>query len=151
MTPLSDFQRRFDYHFWAIDTLIDALSNDEAHASARGYLAHALVADHIWFSRIKTVPLEDVVLLPDLGIEEMCRLVDGNRQICASILPQVDPDAIIHYTSTKGRDYKSSVGDVLNHILLHSMYHRGQVATALRALDTAPPVTDYIAWVRAID
>ena len=35
-------------------------------------------------------------------------------------------------------------------VVMHSEHHRAQVAMRLRALGGAPPVTDYIIWVRDV-
>jgi len=40
------------------------------------------------------------------------------------------------------------VGDILTHVLLHSAYHRGQIAVDLRAAGLTPAYTDYIHAVR---
>ena len=50
---------------------------------------------------------------------------------------------LIGYTTTTGTGFQSTVGDILNHALLHGMYHRGQAGSDLRAAGTAPPATDY--------
>ena len=36
----------------------------------------------------------------------------------------------------------------IQHVLFHSMYHRGQVVTLLRQLGEVPPQTDLIAYYR---
>jgi uncharacterized damage-inducible protein DinB len=40
------------------------------------------------------------------------------------------------------------VRDALMQVAMHSEHHRAQIAMRLRALGGAPPVTDYIIWVR---
>jgi uncharacterized damage-inducible protein DinB len=40
-----------------------------------------------------------------------------------------------------------TVVDTVLQVVLHSTYHRGQVATRIRELGGAPPLTDFIAWV----
>jgi uncharacterized damage-inducible protein DinB len=52
------------------------------------------------------------------------------------------------YTNTKGEDWANTVGDILTHVLLHSAYHRGQVAAEVRAAGLTPALTDYIHAVR---
>ena len=44
---------------------------------------------------------------------------------------------------------KISVRQALTQAAMHSHYHRGQNATRLRELGGAPPLTDYIIWLRA--
>jgi uncharacterized damage-inducible protein DinB len=38
----------------------------------------------------------------------------------------------------------------IQHVLFHSMYHRGQVVTLLRQLGEVPPQTDLIAYYRSV-
>ena len=40
-----------------------------------------------------------------------------------------------------------SVGETMLQIPLHSLYHRGQINTRLRAVGGEPPRVDYIVWV----
>ncbi|MEW6128653.1 MAG: DinB family protein [Acidobacteriota bacterium] len=42
---------------------------------------------------------------------------------------------------------KTTIGETAMQVVLHSMYHRGQVNARLRALGAEPPMTDYIAWI----
>ena len=52
------------------------------------------------------------------------------------------------YQTTKGIEYRTPVGDVLMHLVLHSSYHRGQVAAAVREAGGKPAVTDYVVYLR---
>jgi uncharacterized damage-inducible protein DinB len=40
------------------------------------------------------------------------------------------------------------VADVLTHVAMHGVYHRGQIAGAVRAANGTPAYTDYIQAVR---
>ena len=55
-----------------------------------------------------------------------------------------DPARTISYTNSKGETWRSTVGDILLHVVLHSAYHRGQVASQVRAGGGAPASTDFI-------
>ena len=41
----------------------------------------------------------------------------------------------------------ATVGESLLQVVLHTTYHRGQVATRVRESGGEPPLTDFIAWV----
>lgn len=41
----------------------------------------------------------------------------------------------------------TTLADTVLQVVLHSTYHRGQVATRIKELGAAPDVTDFIAWV----
>jgi len=44
-------------------------------------------------------------------------------------------------------DARFSLGEVMLQVVMHSQYHRGQNATALRDLNSDPPLTDFIVWL----
>jgi len=52
------------------------------------------------------------------------------------------------YKTTKGIEYRTPVGDILMHLVLHSAYHRGQVAAAIREAGGKPAPTDYVVYAR---
>lgn len=41
------------------------------------------------------------------------------------------------------RGYEYALGELIQHLLNHSTYHRGQVALLLRQLGQSPPATDF--------
>ena len=40
-----------------------------------------------------------------------------------------------------------TLGESILQVAMHSAYHRGQLATDIRALGGEPPLTDYVAWL----
>jgi len=46
-----------------------------------------------------------------------------------------------------GDPVAATLADTLRQVVLHSIYHRGQVNTCLRRLGAEPPLVDYIVWV----
>jgi len=59
-------------------------------------------------------------------------------------LAESDLAGSIEYRNSKGERWQSSVADVLTHVLLHGSYHRGQIASAVRAAGGIPAYTDFI-------
>jgi uncharacterized damage-inducible protein DinB len=54
----------------------------------------------------------------------------------------------VAYRNTKGEFWTSTAGDILTHLVLHSSYHRGQIAAAIREAGGDPAYTDFIHAVR---
>ena len=54
----------------------------------------------------------------------------------------------IEYRNSKGEPWTSRVEDVLTHVIMHSAYHRGQIAMEMRASGKEPAYTDFIHAVR---
>ncbi|MGA7513237.1 MAG: DinB family protein, partial [Candidatus Sulfotelmatobacter sp.] len=65
-----------------------------------------------------------------------------------SQLPPVGLMETVVYKNTKGEPWTSTVEDIVTHVLLHSAYHRGQIATLVRASGEQPAYTDFIHAVR---
>jgi len=50
--------------------------------------------------------------------------------------------------NSKGETWSSQVNDVLLHVITHSAYHRGQIASDMRAAGLTPAYTDFIHAIR---
>jgi uncharacterized damage-inducible protein DinB len=50
-------------------------------------------------------------------------------------LETLDPESLaegVGYRNTKGEFWTSTMGDILTHVIIHSAYHRGQIASAVQ-------------------
>jgi uncharacterized damage-inducible protein DinB len=54
--------------------------------------------------------------------------------------------ARISYENARGERWEYSLGHMMQHIVNHSTYHRGQVVTLLRQLGQTPPPTDFLVY-----
>jgi uncharacterized damage-inducible protein DinB len=66
-------------------------------------------------------------------------------------LTNLSPDDLekqIDYRNSKGEAWSSRVDDVLTHVVMHSAYHRGQIALEMREAGLQPAYTDFIHGVR---
>ncbi len=50
----------------------------------------------------------------------------------------------ISYINFKSQNWRYPLARMLQHVVNHSTYHRGQVATMLRQLGAAPVSTDFL-------
>lgn len=149
---LASFRRRFAYHGWAITVLAEAVTDAGRHAEARHVLAHAVAADAVWLRRLRGASSDGMAIWPTLSADA---IRDRARTVAAEVIAFLASsgdgplDGSIVYHNSKGVRYETAIRDVLDHLLLHGSYHRGQVARALRLAGDEPPSTDYITWVRA--
>jgi len=68
----------------------------------------------------------------------------------ATRLDEAELARTIEFPVPAWKDFHPSVRDALMQVVMHSEHHRAQVAMRLRTLGGAPPVTDYIIWVRDV-
>jgi uncharacterized damage-inducible protein DinB len=113
--------------------------------------AHILNAESLWLGRIvgETGPLP----WDERTLDECDRLVEQNQAAYARFLdsPLADDDwRMIDYRTTDGTPYRTSLRDILQHVLMHGCYHRGQIASAVKAEGGEPAMTDLIFYIREV-
>jgi uncharacterized damage-inducible protein DinB len=145
------FEKLFRHMKWADARVLESLrtASDLLKAILDLY-CHVLGSEHVWLSRIRG-ETPAFAVWPSLTFEECARLASENaasyERILAVVTP-VDFNRAITYRNSAGDQYTSSLEDILTHVAMHGSYHRGQIATALRASGETPVPTDYIAFAR---
>jgi uncharacterized damage-inducible protein DinB len=106
-------------------------------------ISHILNAQNIWTSRIfATVPQFERLQVH--SSEALKGISEKNTTDLRLILDTQPLDKEIHYSTAAGDRYINTVEEILYHVVNHSTYHRGQVATLLRQAGIDPPVTDLV-------
>ena len=106
-------------------------------------LSHTLNAQKIWNDRIQG-KTDTVQVWKDYNIEELESVENKNFQETLEILENEDLERIVQYKNSKGESYQNSVKDIIFHIINHSTYHRGQIATEFRKQKIDPIVSDFV-------
>lgn len=158
-----DLRLLIDYNYWARDRVLEAVSAitseqfirpmGNSFSSVRDTVAHICAAERIWITRLKGEKLQ--------GIEKPHRLpdIDTSRKEWAELeaeireqLARLGSEAVertIEYQDLRGNDQSDVLWQMLQHMVNHGTYHRGQITTMLRQLDAAPPKSmDLIAFYR---
>lgn len=146
MDLLDHFRRQFIYDSWANREVARALSNAGPEPRSLQLLAHILSAERLWLERIKGQQ-QSVAVWPDFAIERCKQEVEDIASAWNAYVSQLSLDRLsgsVHYKNSKGEEWASSVQDILTHVLLHSAYHRGQIASQMRAKGNQPAYTDFI-------
>lgn len=109
--------------------------------------SHLLNAHQIWNSRIETTPVAVGVweLRP---VRDLRNIDEANYEQTTRILHTFDLNDTIGYANTRGQLFGNRVQDILFHVINHSTYHRGQIATEFKQQGLEPMVTDYIFYKR---
>ena len=113
-------------------------------------MAHILSAEKLWLERMRRVP-QSVAVWPGSTLEECEGLAAEMAVAWKEYLTKLAPEGFeetIEYKNSKGEAWTSRVEDVLTHVIMHSAYHRGQIAMEMRAAGMEPAYTDYIHAVR---
>jgi uncharacterized damage-inducible protein DinB len=152
LDPLEHIRRLWEHAFWADSVILDALRADPAPVpEALREFAHILGAEETWLARLLRRPPRAAVWPEGLSTEDLARLrerTEAEYRACLASLRPADLDSGVPYTNSAGRDFTSSVADILLQALLHGQYHRGKVSLLLRQAGRPPVALDYIAFVR---
>ena len=149
---LADYLRRqFAYNAWANQEVMAAIRAGGYDTSrSLQLLSHVLAAEQLWLDRLKqvqqTIPVWPE---PDLAwcvgkVAELKRRWSEYLELATS----ADLSQTISYKNSKGESWTSTILDVLTHVILHSAYHRGQIASHMRERGVTPAYTDFIHAVR---
>jgi uncharacterized damage-inducible protein DinB len=144
--------RLFTYDAWANREVLKSF-----HAAARvppkavQVFAHVLSAGRLWYQRIQGLP-QTFPVWPDLTLEQCQSQATEVANLWGDFFRVLPPDAlsrIVNYKNTQGQAWTSSVGDILQHVIIHSEHHRGQIAAEMRAAGNIPALTDFIHAARS--
>ena len=150
MTPCRRVARLFLYDAWANAETLESVDLAGAPPAALRLIAHVAAAERLWKTRIDGGGAP-VVVWPAWSVarcrEEMGAVAeDWSRYVAA--LGAAEAARAVAYVNSKGEPWTTTVDDILAHVVLHSSYHRGQVAYVLRAGGAEPAYTDYAHCVR---
>ncbi|WP_159799021.1 DinB family protein [Flavobacterium sp. MK4S-17] len=143
------FKELFGYTFNFNDKVINSLKNSNAAMPEKAVklLNHTINAHEVWNARIlgETCTTGIWEVHP---YESLADINKANYNKSLTILDNYGLDTVINYTNSKGDSFQNTLQDILFHIVNHSTYHRGQIATDSKENGITPLVTDYIFYKR---
>lgn len=146
MNGLSLLRRMFVHGAWANQAAVAAVRAAGGPPEPLRLLAHIAGAERLWLSRLDRAAAP-LAVWPSLTIDECATELAAVAAAWAERLAEWDDGALaatVSYVNSRGEPWISTVADVLTHVALHSSYHRGQIATAMRAAGAEPAYTDFI-------
>jgi uncharacterized damage-inducible protein DinB len=151
MELLAYLRKLYEYDAWANREVASAL-RAAAQPPARSVrlLAHVVGTEWVWRSRILP-DSKKMAVWPELTVEQIEREAEGLRDAWQSYLAKLTSGRLAEtasYSNSKGEHFSSQLGDILMHVVMHSAYHRGQIAADMRGSGLEPVYTDFIHAVR---
>jgi uncharacterized damage-inducible protein DinB len=158
-----DAWKLVDYHYWARDRMcvaLEALTPEQYNSdlgnsfrSVRDTVVHLYAAEWVWYSRwIGNSPtaFPNPDDFPDLdAIRKPWESQEKKLRLFVGSLGTEGMDRIFEYKSFKGDPYRSVFWHMLQHVVNHATFHRGQVTTMIRQLGGTPPKSqDLITYYR---
>jgi uncharacterized damage-inducible protein DinB len=151
MSLVEYLRRQFAYDAWANREVFAAIGvNGGSDERSMRLLAHILSAERLWLERITEQP-QSLPVWPKPDLAQCETQIAELASLWREFLKDADDSGLSHavsYKNSKGEPWTSTLQDILTHVLMHSAYHRGQIASHMRERGNAPAYTDFIHAVR---
>jgi uncharacterized damage-inducible protein DinB len=136
----------------SLETVPEEGRSSEPYRKAVNLMGHIAAARRTWLHRIDpTIDRPAAIFPTDVTLEGVRPELEAVERAWTDYLGRLtDEEATrsISYRTSEGAWYRSAVADVLMQTYGHSLYHRGQIATLVRAAGGQPAMTDFIFWTR---
>ena len=147
---IDDIKFLFEYDRWANARVFEAVDTltEEQFASLRETLAHIVGVEWIWFQRCNGVNPSATPQWMDKPTRDVLRAelrtIERDWQEYVAALHDDDLARVIEYVRLAGEPGSRKLVHLLQHVVNHSTYHRGQVATRTRQAGGTPIETDFL-------
>ena len=140
----------FAYDDWANrETLASLEHAAKPSQRAKKLMAHIVAAEWLWIRRM-VGRAQRTAVWPELSFAECRRqlalLQKEWQKFFADHASKLAAE--FSYKNSSGENWSNQMQDALMHVVMHSAYHRGQIAAEVRAAGGEPAYTDYIHAVR---
>ena len=159
---LDDIRTLIEYNYWSNHRALDACAKLSAEQftrdlgnsfpSVRDTLAHILAAEWIWHERWQgrsPQGLPPGTDFPDLAtIRTRWEKVEGDIRKFVAGLDEKALARVQEYRLVSGAASSQPYWQMIQHMVNHGSYHRGQITMMLRILGAKPVGTDLITFYR---
>lgn len=148
MNSLEQLRDSFLYNDWANRRLIFAL-RDAPSKRALELMAHLLITEREYYERLYGKDSTGFDFWPYLTRAECSELSIENSENFNRLLSKFEEEGLdirASYKTSEGETRLHTFRDILQHILFHSMNHRGQINLVLSSEGYSPVLIDYIIY-----
>ena len=150
----------YAYNRWANDRTLSSVADlnmeeftrkfSVSFGSVQGTLAHILGVEWLYLQRWRgTFPtsLPKGEEFPDIAhLRSYWQSILSDQANFLDNLTEEKLGEELSYVNMSGHKYTYPLADIMQHVVNHSTYHRGQVVSLLRVLDKKPLATDYLLY-----
>lgn len=159
---LGDLRTLYAFNAWARARMLDAVAQlDESayrkplgnsFSSVHATLVHILGTEDIWLRRwCGETPADPASPDAFRSFDEVRRRWEELEAVLQRFLAELTEGEVlrvVRYRDTRGNEQATPLWQMMQHVVNHSTYHRGQVTTMLRQLGATPVATDLIHYYR---
>lgn len=151
-------QELIRYNTWANTRLLESVSGLDAdrftrvlggsYPSIQSTLVHMVWVEWLWLRRWQGQSPRELFAPADFptvaDVAARWTAVRAEQDAFARSLSPDDLQRVIRYTNREGETWEYTLWRMIEHLVNHSTYHRGQVTNMLRMLSLAPAPTDFL-------
>ena len=155
-----DLMALFAYDRWANAKMLDACRKLTAEqyvaepvpgwSSVRSTVSHIALATEVNLRTLADGPDDCMPTEADLAtVDDTAQLLERSYRRFEELRPTLTPERLntVLTLRRRGRTATLPPWAMLRHIVNHSTYHRGQVASKLKRFGIEQPTTDFFFWV----
>ncbi|MFY9803316.1 MAG: DinB family protein [Candidatus Acidiferrales bacterium] len=157
-----DFRLLYDFNAWADHRTLESCAalNEEqftrdlgsSFRSLRDTLVHIMLVEWLWLERWhgrspNAFPAYAEFPTLDSVRSRWAEIERDLLDYIASLTPE-EVQRVVQHKTTAGVPHAAPLWQMLQHLVNHGTYHRGQIATMLRQLGAKPIATDMILFYR---
>ncbi len=159
---LAMLQSLYDYHYWARDRVLAAAgqitseqytqSKGHSFDTVQGTLVHLMNSERLWLGRWIGQADQPALNPADFPMLDAVRMYwDSLEMRMGEFVRGVDETAlsrVIRYTNSRGLTFEYPLWQMMQHVVLHGVHHRSEVAAMLTEFGYAPQPLDIIFYYR---
>jgi uncharacterized damage-inducible protein DinB len=156
-----DIQLLYEYNRWAnacIFKAVSALNAEQftqdlasSHRSVRDTLVHIVSGEWIWLKRWQgqsPKSMFDPADFPSLAaLQVKWAEVEREQMDFVRNVTDFSLEKVVAYKNIQGETWRYPLQHMMQHLVNHSTYHRGQVTTMLRQLGAEPAAIDFLVFL----
>jgi uncharacterized damage-inducible protein DinB len=157
-----DFKSLFQYNAWANRRTVEACGTlspaqftrdlESSFRSVRDTLVHIMAVERVWLKRWKLAWDGSFLKAPDFPDVDSVRAawVPIERELLAFAdeLSDQDTKRIVPHKNLAGAEFQMPLWELMQHLVNHGTYHRGQITTLIRQAGGKPSGTDLVSFYR---
>jgi uncharacterized damage-inducible protein DinB len=158
---LEEIDQLMAFNRWANQRFFEALSQlpaehygrdlHSSHGGIHGTLAHIVGVEKSWLCRWQGQPSTAATALSHIhSLTDLRAYWEGVCDEMSQFLTRLEAPKLqeVLRTTTLTGSYHASYWQMIQHVVDHSSYHRGQIVTMLRQLGVTPPSTGLLRFYR---
>jgi uncharacterized damage-inducible protein DinB len=160
--PATNYKALFAYNAWADQRTLEACATltieqftrelNASFPSVRHTLIHIMGVEAVWLERWKSggvgafANAEDY---PDVeSVKTAWKKIEADLLSYVDGLTDEDVNRIIPHKNFSGQEFRMPLWQLMQHLLNHGTYHRGQITTLVRQVGGQPLATDLVGFYR---